>query len=149
MVGASLIALALVKSYNSYMVYYGFHSYNMIGNIMEASEILNNANLGNTEWGKRIITAELASEFTPDDIYLATQWTTCACGTADKRIPRYKNEDGDFVKPHDDQLQTLGYLFNREVNYNNFIGAAGTLIAIEVRSSIILGRMRKNGGLDS
>jgi len=129
-----------------------------------ATEILSNANLEETHWGKRILTAELNSnKFTEKDRLDASGWTTCACGRAahavelsesalDDLYQELENDDDcdDFVDfdqetmneipPEDEELKQLGELFYSRVRLNDPRGAAETLVDIEGRAFLLAGR---------
>lgn len=98
-----------------------------------ALEILTDAGLHNSYWGKRIIKAEKRGEFTEGDVKKAGSWTTCACGKQDPRIPR--DEEG---APCDVYLWELGLGFNGKVYTHQVVQAARTLVKIEKRAAIVL-----------
>lgn len=100
---------------------------------MTAKELLTEAGLHESVWGKRIIDAEASGKFKPSNVKSASEWPTCACGRQDKRIPRSRSG-----APHDWPLNQLGKQFYLEVRGNRFIPAAKCLIAIENRAAEIL-----------
>jgi hypothetical protein len=100
---------------------------------MTAKQLLTEANLHATHWGKRIITAEEFHGTTPSDLSDSGEWTTCACGKQDPRIPRTKSG-----APIDEYLEELGVAFYQNVCAHRFLEAAETLIAIERRAAEIL-----------
>ena len=77
---------------------------------MKAKQLLEEAGLSETPWGKVIIQAEEGG-FTGKQQIIASQWTTCACGKQDPRIPR-----DDKGTPVDAYLARLGISFSRHVD---------------------------------
>lgn len=103
---------------------------------MTAKQLLTEANLHATHWGKRIITAEELHSTTRADINDSGAWPTCACGKQDPRIPR-----GLGGAPLDENLEELGVAFYQHVCAHRFFEAAETLIAIERRAAEILAEL--------
>jgi hypothetical protein len=103
---------------------------------MTAKQLLTEANLHATHWGQRIIRAEETGAFTGRDASESGEWTTCACGKQDPRIPRYY--DGE---PHDGGLMLYGMRFVDYVSANQYTEAADTLIAIEHRAAELLAEL--------
>jgi len=103
---------------------------------MTAKELLTEANLHATHWGRRIITAEELQGTTPADISDSGEWTTCACGKQNPRIPRTK-----LGCPIDKYLEELGTAFYEHVCAHRFLEAAETLIAIEQRAAELLAKL--------
>jgi hypothetical protein len=102
-----------------------------------AEQVLVEAGLEKTFWGRIIIDAENNDEFDEADVNNAGDWTTCACGQQDSRLHR----TGGI--PLDSYLQDYGYKFNYAVNHNNFVLAAETLVDIEDRAAELLSRLDK------
>ena len=88
-------------------------------------------------WWQRIDQAEQEGGFTSEDIWMAADWVTCACGEQDSRIPR------NLGAPEDDVLYHLGGIFAVAVDNHNFAEARETLAAIEKRSAEILAEVTK------
>lgn len=112
-----------------------------------ATEILTQAGLQKTVWGKRILAAEKRGKFTPEESALAKNWQTCACGEQDPRIPRQTEESPGSIRwdmcPVDDRLSKLGSQFDQNVRHGQYAPegipqAAKTLVRIESRSAGIL-----------
>lgn len=97
-----------------------------------AKEILTEASLADTHWGERIIAAEERGSFSFEDCVDAGEWTTCACGKQDPRIPR------EFGIPIDSDLKFFGVRFHANLVGNDFVFAASYLIAIEKRAGKVL-----------
>ena len=79
--------------------------------------------------------------FTEKEIKKSGNWTTCACGHQDPRIPRHgpdSYEEEGF--PLDDNLSSLGYDFFMAVQDQNPELAAVKLLQIEARAAIVLQR---------
>lgn len=91
-------------------------------------------------WHERIALARIRGEFTDEDVHLASDWTTCACGEQDERIPRAWVLRGGFpeMAPADQLLRDLGGLFYEAVDFDRFDDAEDLLRRIEIRSSEIL-----------
>jgi hypothetical protein len=109
-----------------------------------AAELLWQHGLQDSFWGLRIIAWEVSGERSKEAISAAWNWTTCACGQQDPRIPRHK----DFHAPLDWKLQDLGLSFTtiwdgipRDAFDASPFGAAQCLIAIEKRAAEILHKM--------
>ena len=110
---------------------------------MNAEQTLTEAKLNKTHWGKRIIRAEKRGDFFKYERTDAFEWTTCACGFQDERIPRYKDgERGNDYEPKDAQLSRLGGNFYVAVLENKFLLAAKRLIRIEIRAAKILKELK-------
>lgn len=103
-----------------------------------AKELLTDAKLDHTYWGKKIIAIEARGNSTREDIRLATGWQTCACGKQDSRIPR---EQGEEKAPLDNRLYELGIQFCGAVDSNDPVAAANTLIKIELRAAKVLAKV--------
>lgn len=99
-----------------------------------AQEIIKNARLGNTHWGRRILNAARRGSFNETDQRLADRWTTCACGRTDARL---LNEN-DGQEPWDSTLRSAGYDFGATVkvrsNSYSIRDAAYLLVKIEDRA---------------
>ena len=93
-----------------------------------ANKILTDANLNNSYWGKRIISAEKRGYFIKNDRDASRVWVTCACGKLEG-IER----DIEGV-PVDDKLRKLGLTFSVLIYDDNFVTAAITLVDIEKRA---------------
>ena len=114
---------------------------------MTAKEILIQANLQDSHWGQRIIAAEERGNFTLEDSYDSGDWTTCACGTQDPRIPR-----GVRGTPLDEVLLDGGLVFSKLIDVYedgsnwefDFVEAAKTLITIEKRAAEIIVELESN-----
>lgn len=78
-------------------------------------------------WEDRVADAIESGRFTRQDMGLAKDWNTCACG-------RHLNiaRDGEGV-PTDEILAALGCKFLSQVGFNNAYGARYTLGAINRR----------------
>ena len=100
------------------------------------TKILKPAGLDQTKWGQRIIQAEERNHFTENDIHLAADWPTCACGETYVRNPfECLDPQGDYERaPTDHVLQRLGADFSIEVNHHNYSLAAETMVEIEQRA---------------
>lgn len=86
-----------------------------------------------TFWGRRIRRARRRGFFTFREQNEAAQWTTCACGKQDPRIPRCA-----AGRPIDSALENLGQRFYVCVEASNFHGAFETLKKIEIRAAQVL-----------
>lgn len=102
---------------------------------MKAKQLLEEAKLDKTYWGKKIIEAEARGHFTETMRLRAEHWQTCACGRQDKRLHR---SDG---VPRDSLMAEFGYYFSNQVDQDNFICVAETLCAIERRAAKLLAEM--------
>lgn len=69
----------------------------------------------------------------------ANSWTTCACGNQCSIIPR-NSSNGE---PKDSILKRLGYLFNNQVESEQWEDARDTLVNIEHRSAILIEEISK------
>lgn len=87
-------------------------------------------------WYRRIRQAERSGGFSAGDRDLAADWTTCACGEQDERIPRFK----DGKRPRDKKLSDTGIDFNAAVQTDDFARARVALWQIENRAAEILAR---------
>jgi len=116
-----------------------------------AREILTNAKLGNTHWGRRIIAAERRGAFTSKDNADSRSWQTCACGKQDPRIPRCDPSPGRpgdpsmrwDLCPTDSQLAQMGSDFFDAVSFRDFQKAAKLVVGIEARSVEVLAEERR------
>jgi hypothetical protein len=104
-----------------------------------AREVITDARLGNTHWGRRILRAERNGAFTEKDYDDSNQWTTCACGKQDQRL-------FDGGSPWDSHLRQLGYQFTSHVQYgrhieDGIVWAAETLVYIEETAKELLAGM--------
>ncbi len=102
-----------------------------------AEQRLTEHNLHNSHWGKRIIKAERVGGFTFADKLDAHNWTTCACGKQDPRIPRHTDIRVKNMLI-DNTLTNLGVRFYADVKEGKYLESANTLIGIEQRSIEIL-----------
>ena len=107
-----------------------------------AEEILTEASLQDSYWGRRILTAEARGFFNPSDGALSDDWTTCACGQTDLRLSPLPS-----VAPRDPDLRALGSLFGEVVQYgwSTFSEAAICLVNIEVRAAQLISKMEDPG----
>lgn len=101
-----------------------------------AKQILIGNGLDQSFWGKRIIAAQCRGGFLGGDVLSAGNWTTCACGQQDPRIPRDR-----VGEPLDTQLAGNGLIFNHQVANGHYSDAAETLVAIEKRAGHILAEL--------
>lgn len=97
---------------------------------MTAKQVLKEAGLAKSHWGKRIIDAEERGEFTQQDRIEAENWVTCACGKVTVDIPRH-----DVGSPIDTKLLWLGLDFDHAVDSHRFTSASKTLVEIEKRAA--------------
>lgn len=116
-----------------------------------AADLLAEAGLTKTHWGKRIIKAEQEGTFTSKDRSDSGNWALCACGKADMRIPRaggdpaseaFNANSHHDMEPCDLRLRTLGGNFPDDIYDNKPVAAAKTLIAIETRAAALLRKQR-------
>lgn len=112
-----------------------------MANRLTAEQVLKAAQMERSFWGRRIISAEKRGGFTDTDERYASQWTTCACGKVDSRIPMLGTGGG----PCDSELRELGYLFTDLIIgwQTDFVDAADTLVRIENRADVLLLKMAK------
>jgi len=104
-----------------------------------AKQILTDAGLQDSHWGKRIIKAEERGYFYVIDTREAQKWQTCACGKQDPRIPRRDSKyEGRVGAPVDAELLDLGLDFFGAVDSQLFMQSAEVLVEIEKRASEIL-----------
>lgn len=89
-------------------------------------------------WFVRIAEARERGVFTDQDKLDAADWTTCACGEQDPRIPRVGNTASDLYRPEDKLFAQLGVNFYFAVNRDEFDDAEKTLHAIERRATEVL-----------
>ena len=108
---------------------------------MKAKELLINAKLDATYWGKKIIAAEKRGHATDLELRMSRSWTTCACGKQDPRIPRMCSS---FAAPEDMELFHLGSRFPDLLLHRCWWSAAETLIAIERRACEIISEVVSN-----
>lgn len=96
---------------------------------------------------ERFDNARARGFFMPEEVQAASDWTTCACGQQDPRIPRGRNADYLDVMdkpvwlpeaPKDRRLFLLGQEFYNVVGRGDVEGAEEILDAIERRSAIVL-----------
>lgn len=90
-------------------------------------------------WHQRIEAARERGEFTAEDKALAFDYTTCACGEIDPRIPRMPSGE-----PADEGLANLGADFYADVFVNRFEDASTSLQLIEQRAAAILSELPIN-----
>lgn len=97
------------------------------------------------KWFRIIQAARKRGRFTDNQRVYAAQWTTCACGEQDPRIPRlvpgsdaYRNADDGPWCPVDWRLRSLGLEFATQVENNQFNAALNTLRMIEERSAYLI-----------
>lgn len=102
-----------------------------------AYEILKEAKLLSTYWGKRIALAEKKGYFTRHDLVKAAGWVTCACGKITADIPRMDDDHITGNIPLDYELQDLGKVFPSRITMGHFKGAASILVEIEARAIIV------------
>lgn len=76
--------------------------------------------------------------FTPLQRARAAEWTTCACGEQDAKIPRYTNG-----VPVDDPLGILACDFSQAVGIGDVKAATSLLRAIEKRAAEVLREIAK------
>jgi hypothetical protein len=105
----------------------------------EAKQLLVEAGLDNSHWGKRIIIAGDRGWFTDDENEMAGSWVTCACGKLDDGIDRQR-----CGEPADDRLGRLGFRFNEYVDHDYYLAAAQCLIDIEHRAIEVLNEQQNN-----
>lgn len=91
-------------------------------------------------WHQRIQAAKDRGSFTEGDMDLAKDWTTCACGGQDKRIPRKGTQDEPNA-PRDYDLYMLGIRFNMLVHAHDFDKAEHVLDRIDRRAGEILAEL--------
>ena len=103
---------------------------------MSAIKVLYEANLHNSVWGGRIISAEMNGKFQPDDVYDASNWVTCACGELEESLLQKFN--GARGGPKDSLLKLLGEVFHQEVLDGDIEDAAHTLVNIQRRATKLL-----------
>ena len=109
---------------------------------MNAKQILTEANLHKSYWGKIIIAAEKRERFTDVSKRQSQDWTVCACGELDKKIPRrYTSAYVEANAPIDRQLFSLGVTFMTAVENDKFTLAAKRLTRIENRAKKILAKL--------
>lgn len=95
-------------------------------------------------WIDRIIRANRTGSFTLNDIDLAVDWVTCACGEQDADIPRNL-----YNAPCDLELNSLGCLFCRYVYNNDVEQALLCLIQIQKRAKEVLQEQHDTKGVNS
>jgi len=98
-----------------------------------ATEIVSNAHLQDTEWGKRIIEADKLGGFSHDDELDSSEWLTCACGKSLTDI----QIDDESCAPVDSELQARGLRLWHRVREDDVPGAAKTLVEIEERAMLL------------
>jgi len=114
-----------------------------------ATEILTEAVLDKSYWGRKIIAAENRGGFTYSNVDQSENWVTCACGKNDliKSMPDQRARHSDDP-PNDSELRQLGtdfyhnvqngsidYGYNEEERQDYIIRAAQTLVDIEDRAN--------------
>jgi hypothetical protein len=99
----------------------------------KAKRYLEYKNLHETYWGKRIIAAEENGGFSDEDVELAGDYVTCACGKVTHDIPR----SSETSIPYDNKIADLGLRFNTEVISEEPWEAAKILVEIELRARLI------------
>ena len=99
---------------------------------MSAAQILMDAGLEYSHWGRRIRLAEGRGGFNGLDQLDAAQWPTCACGELDESLI------GPGGAPIDDKLVRLGARVLVAVNDDKFEMATVYLIEIMTRSGELL-----------
>jgi hypothetical protein len=104
----------------------------------QAHEYLVKTGLSRKYWGRKIIAAEKIGYFPQLDVNEAAQWTTCACGRQDPRIPRVIDVAGELAGPKDKKLATAGMDFYIAVREHDFWEAAYVLNTIESRARVVL-----------
>lgn len=85
-------------------------------------------------WRKAILEAMRSGHFTDAQANKAEDWTTCACGEQDPRIPRLFESRA----PEDSKLRRLGSVFSVAVREDEVETAAELLDQIEERAAIVL-----------
>ena len=95
---------------------------------------------GEVTWWDRIDAARILGRFTSEDVRLAGEWVTCACGEQDLRL-----RHAYFEFPWDDRLAELGEKFARAVSRNVIEGSAVLLRAIEQRAAVLLANLDEGG----
>lgn len=96
-------------------------------------QILRDAKLLSTFWGRRIMAASKRKKFTEKEKNDSANWTTCACGRVTIDIPRVSS----IGAPCDMTLRIRGYDFFSHVSGSRVRQAALTLVAIEERARIV------------
>lgn len=115
---------------------------------MTAQEILTEANLQDTHWGKVIIEAEAGHGFSVKEQRDAGNWCTCACGRTTCDIPRHVSPPGEGdTWPLDKTLYALGMDFYDFVCSNAYEDSAKTLVEIEKRAQIVATQYQLEKGL--
>lgn len=103
---------------------------------MSVLEILKEANLQDSYWGKLLLNAELLG-VTEDLTKQAGNWPTCACGRLTYDIPRKEGKNGAIGCPLDETLYRLGMHFYDSLCYGSVGQTAKTLVEIEKRAQIV------------
>ena len=113
----------------------------------EVNEILEDAGLHDSVWGKRILKACEEGTFSGQDKELAGSWVTCACGEVTAGIPRGKDRYSstytlsDEMVPQDAKLERLGLTFFYAVSEGHHCTtAAKLLVEIEARAIEVAGK---------
>lgn len=116
-----------------------------------ALNILKPAGLENSHWGKILIDAYEEGRTEEHHVHEAGNWTTCACGKQDPRIPRITGPDAysyNRDEPLDHALKNLGMTFYDLIGDANtsrldfgrvsIVTAAQILVKIEERAAVVL-----------
>jgi hypothetical protein len=109
-----------------------------MNNEQEVTNILTEANLQTSYWGKKIIAAAKRGHFTESNKEQALDWVTCACGKLDDAIPRYRQDWSRYGEPLDERLAFLGTAFSEAIDWGDHQDAAHCLIDIEERAIEVL-----------
>jgi hypothetical protein len=88
----------------------------------------------NFNWFKFLNQKEISEKDWFDAELLSKDWITCACGNQCSLIPR----SGYLNHPWDDELRSLGFLFNLQIRGQKKGTAMETLLKIETRSSELI-----------
>jgi hypothetical protein len=97
----------------------------------KTKEILIDAGVKDTYWGRAILSAQKVGHFTPANKNKAGNWVTCACGKITHDIPR-DHKGGEM--PLDSLLSQLGMDFYDCVSTDKIVSSAKTLVLIEQRA---------------
>jgi hypothetical protein len=97
----------------------------------KTKEILIDAGVKDTYWGRAILSAEKVGHFTPANKNKAGNWVSCACGKTTQDIPR-DHKGGNM--PLDSRLSQLGMDFYVCVNTDKIVSSAKTIALIERRA---------------
>jgi len=111
-------------------------------NTQTVTDVLQQAQLHDSYWGKKILAAEKRGKFTLSNVSEAASWVTCACGKSNTPIEMRPSGFSRNYQPGpvDNKLRYLGDEFHVNVVDNEFMDAAKTLVEIEERArEIVLG----------